>query len=86
MVQDTSPSPEMYLSKTKSGTCAGWGLAAIASPNAEDDGDDINYADLRDCSVVWAVSVPGESDWWKEALDKHERVTGALEKAVHSRF
>lgn len=85
MVQDTSPSPEMYLSKTKSGGCAGWGLAAITSPNAEDDGDDINYADLRDCSVVWAVSVPGESNWWKEALDKHERVTGALGKIAHSR-
>lgn len=74
----------MYLSKTKSGKCAGWGLATT-TPNAEDDGDNINYADLRDCSVVWAVSVPGESDWWKESLDKHERVAGALGKAAHSR-
>lgn len=65
MVQDTSASPAMYLAQTRSGSCAGWG---IAHPD-EDEGSDINYGDLRDCSVVWAVNVPGESEWYKEARD-----------------
>ena len=65
MVQDTSASPAMYLAQTHSGRCAGWG---IAHPDDE-DGKDIDYANLRDCAVVWAVSVPGESEWYKEARD-----------------
>ncbi|VDB87185.1 unnamed protein product [Peniophora sp. CBMAI 1063] len=62
MVQDTSASPAMYLAQTHSGHCAGWG---IVHPE-EEDGKDIDYSNLRDCTVVWAVSVPGESDWYKE--------------------
>lgn len=77
MIQDTSASPEMYLCRTSSGECTGWGLTAASSPSQEDEIGDINYSDLRDCSVVWAVSVPGENSWWKEHLDKHEGITSA---------
>jgi hypothetical protein len=38
-------------------------LADDASP------DDINYADLRENTVVWAVNVPGESEWVASELD-----------------
>ncbi|KAJ7093101.1 putative alanine racemase-domain-containing protein [Mycena epipterygia] len=58
MIQDTSPSPEMYLAKRSGGRCGGWGLTDDAS-----SADDFNYADLRENAVVWAVSVPGESPW-----------------------
>ncbi|KAF7974056.1 hypothetical protein HWV62_13457 [Athelia sp. TMB] len=66
MVQDTSPSPEMYLAKLADGKCGGWGLGFTeedANPDAEPDYD---YADLRECTVLWAVSVPGESEWLAE--------------------
>jgi Mini-chromosome maintenance replisome factor len=65
MVQDTSPSPEMYLSKLRDGKCGGWGL----SDSSQSDGNDtsFNYNDLRDCVVLWAVSVPGETEWYQPA-------------------
>src|SRR5712691_8466812 len=65
MVQDTSPSPEMYLSKLRDGKCGGWGL----SDSSQSDGDDtnFNYNNLRDCVVLWAVSVPGETEWYQPA-------------------
>ncbi|KAJ6500365.1 mini-chromosome maintenance replisome factor-domain-containing protein [Mycena sanguinolenta] len=63
MIQDTSPSPEMYLAKRSGGQCGGWGLADDASS------EDLDYADLRECTVVWAVNVPGESDWVASEVD-----------------
>ena len=65
MVQDTSPSPEMYLSKSTSGKCGGWGITQTEG----DDEVQIDYSNLRDCSVVWAVSVPGESQWVRDSVD-----------------
>ncbi|KAJ7632288.1 putative alanine racemase-domain-containing protein [Roridomyces roridus] len=57
MIQDTSPSPEMYLARHSNGKCGGWGLV-------DDSGtEDIDYSDLRENTVLWAVSVPGESPW-----------------------
>ncbi|KAJ7043326.1 putative alanine racemase-domain-containing protein [Mycena alexandri] len=64
MIQDTSPSPEMYLAKRSGARCGGWGLADDAT---SDDG--LDYADLRENTVVWAVSVPGESDWVSSEID-----------------
>lgn len=59
MVQDTSSSPEMYLSKLKGNICGGWGMTdESASENTE-----YSYADLRECTVIWAVNVPGENMW-----------------------
>ena len=65
MVQDTSPSPEMYLSKLRDGKCGGWGLSDPSQ--SEGDDTDLNYNDLRDCVVLWAVSVPGETEWYRPA-------------------
>ncbi|KAJ7716661.1 hypothetical protein DFH07DRAFT_862016 [Mycena maculata] len=62
MVQDTSPAPEMYLTRRSGGRCGGWGLA-------DDDEGDVNYTDLAECTVVWAVSLPGESPWVAQELD-----------------
>lgn len=58
MVQDTSPSPEMYLFKLNNNKCGGWGITGDATVNA-----DYSYGDLRECTIVWAVSVPGENNW-----------------------
>ena len=63
MVQDTSPSPEMYLSKLRDGKCGGWGLSD--SSQSEGGDTDFNYSDLRDCVVLWAVSIPGETEWYQ---------------------
>lgn len=38
---------------------------------SQGDSDDSNfdYNSLRDCVVLWAVSVPGETEWYQSALD-----------------
>lgn len=68
MIQDTSPSPQMYLAKRSGGRCGGWGLDET-QPSDDDRRESINYADLRECTVVWAVSVPGESAWVGADID-----------------
>jgi len=70
MVQDTSCSPEIYASRRADGTCGGWGLTEVVQDRG-DPGDRrvIDYGDLKECSVVWAVSIPGESQWCFEPLD-----------------
>lgn len=67
MVQDTSPSPEMYLAKRRGGRCGGWGLTEDTTNSG--DRDSINYADLRECTVVWAVNIPGETAWCSREID-----------------
>ncbi|KII88881.1 hypothetical protein PLICRDRAFT_109472 [Plicaturopsis crispa FD-325 SS-3] len=59
MVQDTSPSPEMYLAKLGAEGYGGWGQEATS----EDADGVVDYSNLRECTVLWAVSVPGESGW-----------------------
>ncbi|THV01714.1 hypothetical protein K435DRAFT_775943 [Dendrothele bispora CBS 962.96] len=59
MVQDTSASPEMYLAEAGGHKYGGWGVVYDAP-------DEIDYDNLRECSVFWAVSIPGESDWIHE--------------------
>ena len=61
MVQDTSASPEMYLSKLKGDKCGGWGIT-----DEEYTDTDYSYDDLKECTVVWAVSVPGGNEWCSE--------------------
>ncbi|KAF9452815.1 hypothetical protein P691DRAFT_803108 [Macrolepiota fuliginosa MF-IS2] len=58
LVQDTSPSPEIYLARRPNGHCGGWGIA-----DTRDISDNVNYSDLREITVIWAVSIPGESPW-----------------------
>ncbi|KAF8892672.1 mini-chromosome maintenance replisome factor-domain-containing protein [Infundibulicybe gibba] len=65
MVQDTSYSPEIYLARRSNGRCGGWGLAE----DNDDSGGDVHYPDLRECSVIWAVSIPGETSWCTAELD-----------------
>lgn len=64
MIQDTSASPEMYLAKTPAGACGGWGVGS------ESEGlSSVDYRNLRECSVLWATSVPGETAWCTSELD-----------------
>ena len=65
MVQDIS-SPEIYLSRLPDGRCGGWNLyqdQVISTPA------DIDSRDLRECSVFWAITVPGESRWHAKQLE-----------------
>ncbi|KAJ3517801.1 hypothetical protein NLJ89_g285 [Agrocybe chaxingu] len=55
MIQDTSVSPELYLAKRENGVGGGWGL-----PDGDtDQTGDVRTSDLRECSVFWAVTIPG---------------------------
>ncbi|KAI0304404.1 hypothetical protein B0F90DRAFT_1809233 [Multifurca ochricompacta] len=60
LVQDTSPSPEVYSSKLKEGKCGGWGLVDVFQ--GDGDNNHFDYNNLRDCIVLWAVSVPALLD------------------------
>lgn len=64
MVQDTSASTEMYLSKSKKGECGGWGIDFTEQEDAR-----VDFTDLRECSVLWVVSVPSQSTWSARELD-----------------
>lgn len=73
MVQDTSPSPEIYLAKSSDGKAGGWGLEDL--PNPSDDHQpqnpgEIDYSNLRDRSVFFAVNVPNEADWYRADGDR----------------
>ncbi|KAF5383453.1 hypothetical protein D9757_006108 [Collybiopsis confluens] len=65
MVQDTSASPEMYLSHLREGRYGGWG--AHDTMNGP-----IEYSNLRECTRFWAVSIPGETTWARKVLSKNE--------------
>ncbi len=78
MVQDTSPSPEVYLSSLQGGKCGGWGLA---EDTVDENGKpDIDYDKLKDRNVLWAVSIPGQSEWCfhetSEEMDPAGKLTG----------
>lgn len=69
MVQDTSPSPEVYL-VSHNGRACGWGLDDLQG--TEDDErnqaggstfSELVGQNLSERSVVWAISIPGESEW-----------------------
>ncbi|KAI8998908.1 putative alanine racemase-domain-containing protein [Trametes punicea] len=68
MVQDTSLSTEMYLSKFADGSCGGWGMYENEGGSSS-SATEVNYANLRECSILWATSVPAESDWCAAELD-----------------
>lgn len=67
MVQDTSTASEMYLCKNSKGHLGGWGIEDHPEEVIEDD--DVQYDDLRECTVLWCIAVPGESAWSGEELD-----------------
>ncbi|KAI0362760.1 hypothetical protein OH77DRAFT_1585098 [Trametes cingulata] len=68
MVQDTSLSTEMYLSKFTDGNCGGWGIYETEGGSSS-SAREVDYANLRECSVLWATSVPAESEWIADELD-----------------
>jgi hypothetical protein len=78
MVQDTSSSPEMYLAKLPQGRPGGWGLESTIP---ESGSQNIDYADLRECTTFWAVSIPGESQWCAHELD--DTAPGEILRYVH---
>ncbi|KAI0646777.1 mini-chromosome maintenance replisome factor-domain-containing protein [Trametes meyenii] len=67
MVQDTSLSTEMYLSRFPDGSCGGWGIYGTESGGSSSP--QVDYANLQECSVLWATSVPAESNWCATELD-----------------
>lgn len=71
MIQDTSSSPEIYLSKRWGNRCGGWGIVDIddEKTGVTKDPHEINYQDLREATVLWAVTVPGESPWCANEID-----------------
>ncbi len=54
MIQDTSLSPEVYLAKLHNGQLGGWGLVD------DTPGHNVDYSDLRECLVLWGVTIPGQ--------------------------
>ncbi|TFK55034.1 hypothetical protein OE88DRAFT_992312 [Heliocybe sulcata] len=76
MVQDTSQSPEMYMSRLCTGAPGGWNLE---SGSDEDILGRSDYANLRECTVIWATSIPGESDWVSDVPD----ASGESPEVVH---
>lgn len=65
MIQDI-PSPEMYLSRLPEGRCGGWNLYQDLGAFTSTD---IEFCDLRECAVFWAITIPGESRWYAERLE-----------------
>ncbi|KAJ3855237.1 mini-chromosome maintenance replisome factor-domain-containing protein [Lentinula lateritia] len=59
MVQDTSASPELYLSQLREGKYGGWGAH-------ESMDEHIDYSNLRECTRYWVISVPGETEWARQ--------------------
>ena len=75
MVQDTSPSQELYLSSDVNLPCGGWGIAESSANLSTESGQSVSYDKLRERTVLWAVSIPGEASWCAEYLDGPE-ITG----------
>ncbi|KAL5533277.1 hypothetical protein ACEPAF_5053 [Sanghuangporus sanghuang] len=66
MVQDTSCSPEVYLSCLKDVICGGWGLDSLVelpeNLNLRSDSDT-----LKERDVIWAVTIPGQGHWCEQS-------------------
>ncbi|OJT14187.1 Mini-chromosome maintenance complex-binding protein [Trametes pubescens] len=75
MVQDTSLSTEMYLSKFSDGSCGGWGIYETEGGSSSSS-PEVEYTNLRECSVLWATSVPAESKWCADELNGLRIVPG----------
>ena len=65
MIQDTSASPEVYLTSLEDGSCGGWGIYEHSeqSRGVEQEYPTIDYSKLGERESVWAVTVPGETTW-----------------------
>ena len=83
MVQDTSLPSEMYLSKLRNGTCGGWGIYDTDEV-AGSSSREVDYTNLRECDVLWATSVPTESEWCAGELDGNQHSTWILSLSVNT--
>jgi len=65
MIQDTSASPEVYLTSLEDGSSGGWGIYehTIQSRGEEQEYPTIDYSKLGERESVWAVTIPGETSW-----------------------
>ncbi|KAH7906482.1 putative alanine racemase-domain-containing protein [Hygrophoropsis aurantiaca] len=68
MIQDNSPSPEMYLQVLEGNKCGGWGISQELSDDSWSCGFD--YSMLKECHTMWAVTVPGEASWFIEGSER----------------
>ena len=81
MIQDTSLSTEMYLSKYADGTCGGWGIYEAEGASSS-SAIAVDHANLRECNLLWATSVPAESEWYGVELDGNN--AGTLPQISHA--
>ncbi|KAG9010171.1 hypothetical protein FRB90_008003 [Tulasnella sp. 427] len=74
MVQDTM-STEVYLASVQINgekRLGGWGIAETLNVDAPQDQLIDDYSNLKERYVLWAVSVPGESEWSQEIYTPHK--------------
>ncbi|KAF9001982.1 putative alanine racemase-domain-containing protein [Cyathus striatus] len=76
MIQDTSLSPEMYITTS----CGGWGSIA------DHQYDPFEYSSLAECVVVWAVSIPGQSSWTNDAQNSVNPVFANHPESLSHKF
>lgn len=62
MVQDTSASPEVYLSSLDDGSCGGWGMYEDSASTGDLE-EIFDYTKLKERSIIWAITVPGTTEW-----------------------
>lgn len=65
MVQDTSYSPEVYLADLH-GRTGGWGVAESLEETESASEELVDYDNLDERAVLWAVSIPGQADWTQQ--------------------
>lgn len=66
MVQDTSASPEMYLSSLDDGSCGGWGMHEESTAPGDLE-ETFDYRKLKERGIVWVITVPGTTKWLQKA-------------------
>ena len=52
------------------------------TPQSDGDDNSLDYSHLRDCVVLWAVSVPGETEWYQSASDGHSPARGEFPREI----
>ena len=79
MVQDTSASPEVYLSQLDDGSCGGWGIYENSASSGDLE-EIFDYSKLKERGIVWAITVPGTPKWLQEVsrLRRLFRLTQSL--------
>lgn len=70
MVQDTSREGEVYMGVLDDKSCGGWGLyeEMARSQSQDEEQSAVDYSRLQERDSVWAVTVPGQSIWSRDAV------------------